>query len=86
MTFDIPTLIAIRRRMEALRARPLLFHDVRTPARQAARIARLERWFAPWGLVITQGYYLPDYLRASAGIIGNHKRYGRHFRDERATV
>lgn len=80
MTFDIPTLIAIRRRMEALRARPLLFHDVRTPARQAARITRLERWFAPWGLVITQEYCVPDRLRWMAGLTDNSRRYGRHFK------
>jgi len=79
MTFGLPTLIAIRRRMEHLRARPLLFHEVRTPARQRARIERLERWFAPWGLIITQDYYLSDMLRRVADPTPG-KRYSRHFK------
>ncbi len=43
MTFDLPTLIAIRQRMDRLNT-PLLFHDVRTPQKQAARVARVMRW------------------------------------------
>lgn len=43
MIITTPTLVAIRRRMEEA-AVPLLWHDVRTPARQARRIARVMRW------------------------------------------
>lgn len=55
MTFDLATLVAIRRRMEALGA-PLLFHDTRTPQRQARRVARIMRWMGPTGRLVTRDY------------------------------
>lgn len=43
MIISTPVLIAMRRRMEQA-AIPLLWHDVRTPQRQARRVARIMRW------------------------------------------
>lgn len=73
MTFDLPTIIAIRRRMEHLRAHPLLFHDVRTPARQRARIERLGRWLGFHGLVVT------DCIMRRGWVADSGTRYSRHF-------
>lgn len=55
MKVDLRTLVQVRRRMEAA-AVPLLFHDVRTPDRQVARVARIMSWFGPAGRNATTLY------------------------------
>jgi hypothetical protein len=47
-------LVAVYRRV--FRAKPLLFHDVRTPARQERRRARIERWMGKLGVCVAHDY------------------------------
>lgn len=53
MIIDTATLFAIRQRMEAA-AKPLLFHEERTPSRQARRVQRIMRWLGPEGREATK--------------------------------
>lgn len=57
MTVDLATLVAIRRRMEEA-AIPLLFHEVKTPERQANRIHRVMSWMGETGRAVTRDYVL----------------------------
>ncbi|MFN3624410.1 MAG: hypothetical protein ACK4TP_10145 [Hyphomicrobium sp.] len=54
MTIDTVTLVAVYKRI--LHAPVLLFHEVRTPARHAARKARISRWMGRSGLMVANDY------------------------------
>lgn len=74
MTVDTATLVAIYKR--ALLAKPLLFHDVRTPARQEARKRRIRRWMGVCGVAVAADYaHRPRELPPIDGV--RWKRAGR---------
>ncbi len=52
MTLDTRTLVAIVRRVHQAAARPLLFHDVKTPARTMARYDRILAWAGLAGRIV----------------------------------
>jgi len=63
MKLDLRTAVLIRRRLEEA-AVPLLFHESKRPAGQAARIKRIMAWLGSGGRLITAEYIhknnLPD--------------------------
>lgn len=77
MTFDLPTLVAIRIRMKQVRRTPLLFHDVWTPARRRARVDRIMRWLGPVGVAVTDGYLHGTDLRRR--VPNDGRRFGKNF-------